>query len=478
MKTRSGTPEDLARLRHERDAAERQYGEALTALDAAVHRLREFPTPPAQFDDSQITPLNQQWELLKLKPAESGGWLRRIREHMWAMVSPLFARQEAFNAAIVDHINRNAASQRQTAAAIADTITAVKNEFERLVDFETKLILWAQQITAYVDTKDRYVAGLPSGLAAAIGGLSEELHRHRESMASRERRYQSQVEEVRTSLAVVHGAVQTMKRELEQGLQGARPGAAPPSEGRAEDGGADRTAALNAYKYVGFEDRFRGDPEDIRLRQAAYVPLFQGASDVLDVGCGRGEFLDLLRHHGIPARGVDLNEEMAAICRTRGLEATAGEALAYLEAQPDGSIGGLFAAQVVEHLEPAYLMRLLDAAFRKMRPGSKIVLETINPACWYAFFSSYIRDLTHVRPLHPDTLQYLLVASGFHRTSIRYAAPFPEEAKLQPIRLPELDDDPETRALRGAARVFNDNVTLLNNLLFTHLDYAAIGERL
>ncbi len=145
-----------------------------------------------------------------------------------------------------------------------------------------------------------------------------------------------------------------------------------------------------------------------------YVPLFEGASDVLDVGCGRGEFLDLLRENGITARGVDLNDEMAAVSRERGLDATAGDALdAILQAQPDGSLGGLFAAQVVEHLEPDYLMRFLDAAYHKLRPGSKIVLETINPACWFAFFSSYIRDITHVRPLHPDTLQYLLRASGF-----------------------------------------------------------------
>ena len=94
--------------------------------------------------------------------------------------------------------------------------------------------------------------------------------------------------------------------------------------------------------------------------------------------------------------------------------------------QPDQSLGGLFAAQVVEHLEPRYLTQLLDLAFDKLRPGAPIVLETINPACWFAFFESYIRDITHVRPLHPDTLKYLLVASGFQTVDIRYRAPYPE----------------------------------------------------
>ena len=153
------------------------------------------------------------------------------------------------------------------------------------------------------------------------------------------------------------------------------------------------------------------------------MPVFEGASDVLDVGCGRGEFLELLRDKGISARGIDLNEEMAAVSRERGLDVRSGDALDYLLAQPDGSLGGLFAAQVVEHLEPDYLMRFLEAAYHKLRPGSKIVLETINVACWSAFFSSYIRDITHVRPLHPDTLQYLVRASGFQNVTVRFSAP-------------------------------------------------------
>src|SRR6267142_2610073 len=201
----------------------------------------------------------------------------------------------------------------------------------------------------------------------------------------------------------------------------ADPGPAPPSQ--FDD--------LDSHKYVGFEDQFRGSPEDIRRRVEEYLPIFSGITDqgsgiggdVLDIGCGRGEFLDLLREHGIRARGVDVNPAMVEVCRGKGLEAETADALAYLRGLPDASLGGLFAAQVVEHLEPRYLARLLDAAFEKLRPGAPIVLETINPACWFAFFESYIRDLTHVRPVHPDTLKYLLIATGFQHVEIRYRAP-------------------------------------------------------
>ena len=165
---------------------------------------------------------------------------------------------------------------------------------------------------------------------------------------------------------------------------------------------------------------------------------------------------------------------MVDVCLEQGLDAAAGDALACLRSLPDASLGGLFAAQVVEHLEPRYLAQMLDTAFDKLRPGAPIVLETINPACWFAFFESYIRDITHVRLLHPDTLKYLLVACGFQQMEIRYRAPYPEHEKLQPV--------PAAGAADGVpiadwADTINANVDRINRLLFTWLDYAAIGLR-
>jgi len=127
------------------------------------------------------------------------------------------------------------------------------------------------------------------------------------------------------------------------------------------------------------------------------------------------------------------------------------------------------APALMSPLPPSSPPPLLDAAFDKLRPGAPIVLETINPACWFAFFESYVRDITHVRPLHPDTLKFLLVASGFERVEIRYRAPYPEHDKLQPL--------PVVEPLRDVIETVNANADKLNRLLFTHLDYAAIGYR-
>ncbi|MBE3134106.1 MAG: class I SAM-dependent methyltransferase [Acidobacteria bacterium] len=236
---------------------------------------------------------------------------------------------------------------------------------------------------------------------------------------------------------------------------------------------------VNSCKYVGFEDTFRGSADEIRRRLSDYLPLFAGASDVLDLGCGRGEFLDLLREHSVTGRGVDINHEMVEVCRERQLDVVEGDGLTFLEQAPDASLGGLFASQVVEHLQPDQLLRLLSLAFHKLRPGALVVLETINPACWFAFFESYIRDITHVRPIHPDTLKFLLRANGFQRVDIQFRAPYPERGKLQLVPVP----DPiagDKRAIRPAAdlaETFNANVDKINHLLFTHLDYAAIGVR-
>ena len=140
---------------------------------------------------------------------------------------------------------------------------------------------------------------------------------------------------------------------------------------------------------------------------------------------------------------------------------------------PDASLGGIFAAQVVEHLEPAYLLRLLDLAFDKLQPGGTLLLETLNPACWMAFFESYIRDITHLWPLHPDTLKYLVTASGFTRVDIEFRSPVPPQDRLQPIAVPAGAD----AALADLVDTFNANVEKLNARLFTHMDYAVVAVK-
>lgn len=494
----TGFKDELTRLERAREAADRAYNDALTLVDRALPPRPGLPQPPRAFDQRQLHAVNEAWRVAPdVERLLGTGWKRRLRAWIWDLVGPTVERQQHFNGVLVDHLNRTAPAQVEEQQALTAVIGALAEYTGALEGFQSRLIQYVQHITPFVETKERETRALNG----ALEGPGDDVHRRAAAADVREQRFARQVDELRTTVGQVQHGLLAMRRRLESAAPGRAapreaaldagetlPGAAAQSEAEAESGDAapaagagtkaDLDAAADAYAYVGFENLYRGSRDEIRSRLVEYLPLFAGASDVLDIGCGRGEFLDLLRERGVRARGVDVNGAMIEECRARGLDASAGDALTCLDAVEDESLGGLFAAQVVEHLQPDYLVRLLNVAGRKLRPGARIVLETINPRCWYAFFDAYIRDITHVRPLHPDTLTYLLGASGFQRTTVRYLIPYPEGAKLQRIPPPGGGGTGAAeRALDAAVHTFNDNVDKLNDLLFTHLDYAAIGER-
>jgi O-antigen chain-terminating methyltransferase len=191
---------------------------------------------------------------------------------------------------------------------------------------------------------------------------------------------------------------------------------------------------------------------------------------VLDVGCGRGEFLGLLREAGVEARGVDADADMVAFARGEGLEVEQGDALAHLEQLEDGSLGGIFLAQVVEHLPPPALVRLLELAHAKLRSGGVLVAETINPLSPIAL-RNYFADLTHAQPLVAETLTLLAEQAGFREVETRYANEPPAAERLREVELPP---EPELDAAREALA---QNVRRLNDQLFGPLDYAIVARR-
>jgi O-antigen chain-terminating methyltransferase len=231
--------------------------------------------------------------------------------------------------------------------------------------------------------------------------------------------------------------------------------------------------ALPAAAYVRFEDRHRGTREDIRHRQRAYLDLFASVGRVLDVGCGRGEFLELCREAGIEARGIDVDPAMVARCREAGLAAEQADALVYLEAEPDGGLGGIFCAQVIEHLPPEALIALVRLAHRKLRPGGVLLCETPNPACLTVFSGAFYVDLSHVKPIHPEAARFVLEAAGFQDVEVRYVNPVPPDGKLQRLE-PFWYMRRYEEVLLGQ---LNDNFERLNQLLWGAQDYAVIGRR-
>ena len=490
----------LRRLKEEREQADARYNDALTAVDRALNPPAAIPQPQPTLDDHQIAALNDAWNILPARPAEASGTSMRQRTvgFIWGVIGPYLQRQLTFNSLLVDHINRNAARAREAQQASERTADVLREQLAALARFQARLIQYFQQFTAYVDTKDRDTAGGSLVLNASLSGLADSVAKRWESMSIGEQRVSARMDtltaahdDLRNTIGTLQQGLMTIKRELERmvsvGGEPSEPGSRPPEPGsrhsepgsRIPDPGSRHTSpdafspALDAYKYLSFEDRFRGSRDTIRQRLESYLPLFDGKQPVLDVGCGRGEFLDLLNARHIDARGIDLNHEMAEACRARGLNVIEADAVGHLSTLADGSLGGIFSAQVVEHLQPAYLLRFLELSFHKLRPDGRLVFETLNPACWVAFFDSYIRDITHVWPLHPDTLKYLVVASGFSSATVEFRSPVPEEDRLQAFAAPAGG----TASLADLAEAFNANVEKLNARMFTYLDYAVIGDK-
>jgi O-antigen chain-terminating methyltransferase len=246
----------------------------------------------------------------------------------------------------------------------------------------------------------------------------------------------------------------------------------PHHEGPSKEGPSlaqDREALLD-YDYYRFEDLYRPE-EEVREGQLIYLPFFQGQENILDLGCGKGEFLELLRDEGIEAYGVDLNEQMVRICQEKELRIVQEDALQHLVGLPEDSLGGLFAAHLVEHLSPAALVELVQLAHEKLRPGSHLVFETPNPLCIWALVNYFYLDMSHIKPIHPQALTFLLEMHGFRDVEVRYLHPVPEGVRM--VLLPDATDTP----WQEMTTLFNANLERLNDLLYGHADYAIIARK-
>jgi O-antigen chain-terminating methyltransferase len=216
----------------------------------------------------------------------------------------------------------------------------------------------------------------------------------------------------------------TLRTELRSGGSLAAPG-------DREGPGAPETRSaadpLSAGLYADFERTFRGAEDEIRARQEGDVSLFLGARHpIADLGCGRGEFLEALAARGLAARGCDTNPVMVARCREKRLAVDDADLFSWLRAQPEGSLGGVTAYQVVEHLPADSLLPLVELAVSRLATGGRLLLETVNAESVYAM-KWFWMDLTHVRPVPGPSLGRLMEACGLREVTIAYRSPVPRE---------------------------------------------------
>jgi SAM-dependent methyltransferase len=227
--------------------------------------------------------------------------------------------------------------------------------------------------------------------------------------------------------------------------------------------------------YRAHQDRFRGAEDEIGARLAAHVRAFEGApGPVADLGCGRGEFLALLSAGGIEAVGVEINEADVDACRAAGFEATHADLFDWLEARPAESLGGIFLAQVIEHLSPGQWQDLVRLAVSRLAPGGRLLIETINPESLFAMSRAYIIDPTHVRPVHPSLLSFLARRAGFDTVDVHYQAEVPADVRPHLLDEALAADAPE---LLPVVAQINKSLHRLDAFCYGPQEYALIATR-
>jgi SAM-dependent methyltransferase len=313
-----------------------------------------------------------------------------------------------------------------------------KSNEDRFAGLEAAL----DKLTSFEDQQTLRMDAMRGELQSEL----EELRRHRDSIESLRLKLSDVQEYSDARYAELKAAANDNRRgmlDIQRRLMAFLDGAqATPVAANALPAVDTGLGDILSAQYVSFEDTFRGTREDIKQRAAHYLTMLDSTDIkqtnglVLDLGCGRGEWLEVLGEQGYRSRGIDLNRVMVEEARERGFEAVEADALSHLRSLPDGSVSAITSMHLVEHLPYETLIRLLDESMRVLCPGGLLFLETPNPenlavgACWFYM------DPSHRNPIPPALLQWLVRDRGFAQAEIQRLS---ENRGLQHMEL--LSDD-------------------------------------
>lgn len=189
--------------------------------------------------------------------------------------------------------------------------------------------------------------------------------------------------------------------------------------------------------YVFLEDNLRGSREEIKRRLKVYLPIIKKADvgsksfPILDIGCGRGEWLELLKDAGLYTIGLDLNRTMIKICKDRGFNVIQDEALSYLTSLSGDSVGAVTGFHLIEHYGFEFLIKLLEEILRVLKPGGLVILETPNPSNVLVGSCNFYLDPTHNKPLPSSLIKLVLESRGFNKVKIININPYSDDLKIK-----------------------------------------------
>ena len=220
---------------------------------------------------------------------------------------------------------------------------------------------------------------------------------------------------------------------------------------------ADEGSHVLDLLYASFEDEFRGSRQDIKDRFRVYLPILSDAGikgAIVDLGCGRGEWLEVLKEEGFEARGVEKNRAMIEQCRERALDVTESDAITYLQGLPRESLRAVTGFHFIEHMPFETLIKLLDEVVRVLKPGGLAIFETPNPENIMVSSYNFYLDPTHRNPLPGPMARFLLESRGLSRVRVMMLNPL--EHKIE-----------------GEGEL----ILRFNDLFFGPRDYAVVGQK-
>lgn len=338
---------------------------------------------------------------------------RRLHTLLVAPLQPEFTRLDArfdnVEAALHRDVHGVRDSIEERAFAIAELVVGTQiSEVKAAAREHAEAASSAASNAAIEVAREHAEAAVAAAMALSIVAAREHAEAAVEaaSRASEQRFAQFRIELGRTQRAI---------ERLER-TEGERPAAAEGTEGKV----LAPASEIDDLLYLAIEDRFRGDPAEIRIRQERYLPFLPDVIDethpLLDLGSGRGEWLGVLADHGVPARGVDSNASCVDECRAAGLSADVGDLVNVLAGSEDHSFGAISMFHVVEHLPFGVLADVIRECGRVLVPGGLLIAETPNALNLRVAATNFWLDPTHVRPLHPELLRLLADRGGFARS--------------------------------------------------------------
>ena len=449
-------------------------GEPETDANGLQQKTPDFAMDYPAMEQARLA-ANERWELHYYRPIYScrkfiGRGIvfgkRVVRKLLKFLLEPLVEEQNNFNSAVTQAIN----AVRNNDITFQAAINYLNGEWiKNAHDLDLLRSELAQNISKLQDELEQSKQASRDEYAQFVEVLRNELEQSKQ--ASRDE-YVQLVEVLRNELeqskqalrdeyAQLVGALRDETVQLHVEYQDISAKVGQITARQEEDN------VYSSIDYFAFQEQMRGSFTEIKKRQFSYLTYYEGCTSVIDLGCGRGEFVELLQEHGIGATGVDLYTKSVQFCRSRGLNVVEQDAVAFLKEQKEESADGIFSAQLVEHISAGQILEICRESYRVLKPGSYLVIETPNPMCLSTYMNSFYLDPSHKNPVHPHLMEYFLRECGYSNIKIVFT-----QASKSGYRLPLLN----VENCKNLAE-FNDGVNFLSDIIFGSTDYAIIAQK-